>query len=161
MRTHRIVGLVSLMGLLVGCAQSNDDLQSQTTVASSAPNVTEAPSTAAASPTAGGTSTANDPASGEQPGEAAPVTCDIEGLSFTTEFQSCDMALATGSPIVVGLGLANASPGIEMAIATVCYAIQGQDEKTAGAANIELATRLDAEGVCPGNVDLLVLDPDS
>lgn len=155
-----VIGIVSACG----SADGSTSTSTATTSLTSQPASTEAPSTSPApqpaSTEAPSTSPATSAAEEQLVTESANpdggVTCTVEGLAFTSPFASCDMAIAIGTPIVVELGLANESPGIEMIIASTCYAIQGQEEKTGQPATIELANRLNAEDVCPGNPDLIV-----
>jgi len=96
-----------------------------------------------------------------EPG-ATTVVCAISdlGLTYTTGLGTCDNADAVGRQFAVEVGLAIApdDPAARLAFVSVCTAIQGDDPvEYTDEAYAELAGKLDAALVCPGNPDLVTI----
>ena len=87
------------------------------------------------------------------------VECTVTGVSWTTALATCDAALESGRAFAVQAGLADqtTSPAADLAVATVCSTLQGDDSRTYEEDGyLVLAGLLVDAGVCPGDTSLLV-----
>ena len=86
------------------------------------------------------------------------VECTVTGVTFETALATCDAALEAGRSFAVETGLADqaSSPAADLAVATVCSALQGEETRTYDEDGfLELAGLLVDAGVCPGETGLL------
>jgi hypothetical protein len=80
------------------------------------------------------------------------------GLEYHTALPSCEEARVLGQQLAVETGAAGPSAtGKELIYSSVCSAIQqSETQMTADEASIALATGLHEEGVCPGDLGMLI-----
>jgi hypothetical protein len=91
---------------------------------------------------------------------ATGIDCTLDALdiSWTTTLPSCDESEAVGRQLASSVGLATGvdTPAAELAFASVCSTLQGDDVKTFDdPAYLELAGLLVDTGVCPGDTSML------
>ena len=87
------------------------------------------------------------------------VQCTVTGVSWDTALATCDAALESGRALAVQAGLADsvASPGADLAVATVCSTLQGDEPREYDDDGyLVLAGLLVDAGVCPGDTALVV-----
>ncbi|MAT05291.1 MAG: hypothetical protein CL424_09645 [Acidimicrobiaceae bacterium] len=88
------------------------------------------------------------------------VQCTVTGVSWTTALATCDAAVESGTAFAVQAGLADdvASPAAELAVATVCSNLQGDEPRRyENEGYVVLAGLLVDAGVCPGDTALVQL----
>lgn len=95
----------------------------------------------------------------DQAGEDSTCSLDVGGATFVTGMDDCEKAIELGRQLAQDIIPGEASAeGVDILLGTACGAIQGDTSMTSDQESLTLAVELDAQGVCPGNVDLLVLD---
>lgn len=86
------------------------------------------------------------------------VSCTVTGVTFETALATCDAALQAGRTFAVQAGLAEqtTSPAADLAVATVCSTLQGDEPRTYDDDGyLVLAGLLVDAGVCPGETELI------
>lgn len=93
---------------------------------------------------------------------ATGIDCRIDAIDigWTTTVASCEESLSIGRELAASVGLADVAsgPAAELAFATVCTALQGDEPQSFDdPAHVQLAGRLVDAGVCPGDTSLVVV----
>ena len=91
-------------------------------------------------------------------GQILGVSCTVTGVTFDTALATCDAALEAGRAFAVQAGLAEqaTSPAADLAVATVCSTLQGDDSRSYDEDGyLILAGLLVDAGVCPGETSLV------
>ena len=86
------------------------------------------------------------------------IECTVTGVTFETALATCDAALEAGRAFAVQAGLADqaASPAADLAVATVCSTLQGDETRSFDEDGyLVLAGLLVDAGVCPGETNLI------
>jgi hypothetical protein len=96
---------------------------------------------------------------------ATGIDCRIDGLDigWTTTLPTCEESQSVGRELAASVGLADSadSPAAELAFASVCTTLQGDEARTFDdTAYLELAGRLVDAGVCPGDTSLVQVTSD-
>jgi hypothetical protein len=89
--------------------------------------------------------------------------CQDVGINFETTMATCDAAIARGREMAVvdyGVSTDITADSAGTTYLVLCLALQGDDPRTASQqSTLDMAADLNAEGVCPGDLSRLTLDP--
>ncbi len=94
-------------------------------------------------------------------GQILGVSCTVTGVTFDTALATCDAALEAGRAFAVQAGLADqtTSPAADLAVATVCSTLQGDEARSYDEDGyLTLAGLLVDAGICPGETSLVQQD---
>lgn len=91
-------------------------------------------------------------------GSTVNGVCTVQGLDYTTSLSSCEASNELGRKLAIEISNPNASDlGGDIIFISICSGLQGTTKMTYSFdTDLQLAKALDAQGVCPGDLSMLV-----